>query len=43
MASRGVYTFTFESMDRGYHEYQGVPTVGEELNCYRELGNSHDP
>jgi len=33
-------------MVRGYHEYQliwGVPAVGEELNCYRELGNSHDP
>ena len=46
MASRVVYTFTFESMIRGYHEYQliwGVPGVGEGLNCYRELGNSHDP
>ena len=46
MASRVVYTFTFESMIRGYHEYQliwGVPDVGEELNCYRELGNSHNP
>ena len=32
-------------MVRGYHEYQliwGVPAVGEELNCHRELGNSHD-
>ena len=46
MASRVVYTFTFESMIRGYHEYQliwGVPGVGEELNCYCELRNSHDP
>ena len=46
MASCVVYTFTFESMIRGYHEYQliwGVPGVGEELNCYRKLGNSHDP
>ena len=46
MASRVVFTFTFESMVRGYHEYQliwGVPAVGEELNCHRELGNSHDP
>ena len=43
---RVVFTFTFESMVRGYHEYQfiwGVPTVGEALNCHRELGNSHDP
>ena len=46
MASRVVYTFTFESMIRGYHEYQliwGVPGVGEELNCYHGLGNSQDP
>ena len=45
IASRLVFTFTFESMVRGYHEYQliwGVPAV-EELNCHRELGNSHDP
>jgi len=30
----------------GYHEYQliwGTPAVGEELKCYRKLGNSHDP
>ena len=46
MATRVAYTFTFESMIRGYHEYQmiwGVPAIGEELNCFRELGNSHDP
>ena len=38
--------FTFESMVCGYNEYQmiwGVPAVGEELNCHRQLGNSHDP
>jgi len=46
MVTRVVYTFTIESMIRGYHEYQmiwGAPTVGEELHCHRELGNSHDP
>ena len=46
MASRVVFTFTIESLICGYHEYQliwGVPAVGEELNCYRKLGNSHDP
>ena len=46
MASCVVFLFTFESMVHGYHEYQliwEVPAVGEELNCHRELGNSHDP
>ena len=46
MPSHVVFTFTFESMVCGYHEYQliwGVPAVGEELNCHRELGNSHNP
>ena len=46
MASRVVFTFTFESMIRDYHEYQliwGIPAVGEKLNCHHELGNSHDP
>ena len=46
MASCMVYTFTFESMIHGYHEYQlirGAPAVGEELTCCCELGNSHDP
>ena len=41
-----VFTFTFELMVHGYHEYQliwRVPAVGEDLNCHRELGNSHDP
>ena len=40
------YTLSFESMIRGYHEYRMVwnnPIAGEELPCYRELGNSHDP
>ena len=33
-------------MIRGYHEYRMIwnnPIAGEELPCYRELGNSHDP
>ena len=41
-----LYTFSFESMIRGYHEYRMIwnnPIAGEELPCYRELGNSHDP
>ena len=40
------YTFSIESMIRGYHEYGLIwnnPIVGEELICERELGNSHDP
>ena len=33
-------------MARGYHEYKNVwedPVHGEELNCTRDIGNSHDP
>ena len=33
-------------MIRGYHEYKSIrdnPVNGEELNCIREVGNSHDP
>ena len=40
------YTFSFDSMIRGYHEYMLIwnnPDAGEELTCSRELGNSHDP
>ena len=39
-------TFYIESMARGYHEYKSVwenPVSGEELNCTRDIGNSHDP
>ncbi len=33
------------SMVRGYHVYQGVwdPTIGEELPCRKEHGNTQDP
>ena len=40
------YMLSFESMIGGYHEYRMIwnnPIAGEELPCYRELGNSHDP
>ncbi len=32
-------------MVRGYHVYQGVwdPTIGEELPCRKEHGNTQDP
>ena len=39
-------SFVVESMIRGYHEYKSIwenPVVGEQLNCIREVGNSHDP
>ena len=39
-------SFGIESMARGYHEYKSVwedPVHGEELNCTRDIGNSHDP
>ena len=38
--------FNVEAMVRGYHIYQSVwdaAVDGEVLNCYRELGNIHDP
>ena len=41
-----VCTFFIESMARGYHQYKDVwenPVYGEELNCARDIGNSHDP
>ena len=40
-----AYMFTFESMIHGYHEYQmiwGAPAIGEKLDCFHELGNSHN-
>ncbi len=38
-------TFRVEAMVRGYHVYQGVwaPTIGEELPCRKEHGNTQDP
>ena len=39
-------SFGIESMARDYHEYKSVwedPVHGEELNCTRDIGNSHDP
>ena len=33
-------------MARGYHQYKDVwenPVCSEELNCVRDIGNSHDP
>ena len=39
-------TFFIDSMARGYHQYKDVwenPVYGEELNCARDIGNSHDP
>ncbi len=38
-------TFRVEAMVRGYHVYQGVwaPTIGEELSCRKEHGNTQDP
>ena len=38
-------SFVVESMIPGYHEYKSIwdsPVNGEELNCVREIGNSHD-
>ena len=40
------YTFTVNSMIRGYHIYKDIwenPTIGEELCCQREVGNPKDP
>ena len=41
-----VFRFSIDSKIRGYHVYQTIwsnPCIGEELNCKREPGNSHDP
>jgi len=39
------YTFFFDSMIHGYHEYGMIwnnPIAEEELACHRKLGNAHD-
>ena len=41
-----VYSFTIEAMVRGYHVYQSIWDAaidGENLECFREVGNIHDP
>ena len=41
-----AFTFSVNSMIRGYHEYLMIwndPVIGEELRCEREPGNSSDP
>ena len=41
-----MYTFSMNSMVRGYHEYKSLWTNlvnGEELICEREIGNPCDP
>ena len=41
-----VFRFSIDSKIRVYHVYQTIwsnPYIGEELNCKREPGNSHDP
>ena len=43
---RMAESFVVESMICGYHEYKSIwdnPVNEEELNCVREMGNSHDP
>lgn len=40
-----LYSFTVESMIRGYHEYNCIwenPSVEDYLLCEREIGNPHD-
>ena len=40
------HEFSIEAMVHGYHIYQAVwdaAVDGEVLNCYREVGNTHDP
>ena len=41
-----VYSFAIEAMVRGYHVYQSIWDAaidGENLECFREVGNIHDP
>ena len=41
-----VFKFSVDSKIQGYHVYQTIwpnPFIGEELECKREPGNSHDP
>jgi len=40
-----VYLLAIETMVRGYHVYQSIWDAdidGENLECFRELGNIHD-
>ena len=40
-----VYSFAIEAMVRGYHVYQWIWDAaidGENLECFREVGNIHD-
>ena len=39
-----IDTYEFDSMVRGYHQYQSIwsTVVGQELPCRIELSNSHD-
>ena len=40
------FTFSIDSMIRGYHVYKDIwtdPDYDEELECVREPGNSSDP
>ena len=42
MAMASIYTFSVESLIRGYHEYIVVwnnPVIGEDLLCKREVRN----
>ena len=46
MVEGTYYSFTVNSMIRGYHVYKDIwenPTIGEELICKREVGNPKDP
>ena len=39
-------SFVVESMICGCHEYKSIwdnPVIGEHLNCFQEVENSHDP
>ena len=41
-----IYSFAIEAMVRGYHVYQSIWDAaidGKNLECFREVGNIHDP
>ena len=41
-----MFEFIICSAIQGHHVYKDIwenPTIGEELKCQREIGNSHDP
>ena len=41
-----VYSFAIEAMVRRYHVYQSIWDAaidGENIECFREVGNIHDP